>query len=50
MISEEVSEEALLEEAETGDFRSMKEACKTLVLEGITTAGEALRAINSTAD
>lgn len=50
MISEGVSEEALLEEAETGDFRSMKEACKTLVLEGITTAGEALRAINSTAD
>lgn len=50
MISEGVSEEALLEEAEAGNFRTMKEACSALVIEGITTVEEALRAINSTAE
>lgn len=50
MISEGASEEQLSDEASAGSFTSMKQACSKLVLEGVTTAEEALKAINSTAE
>lgn len=50
MISEGASEEQLAKEAAAGDFTPMKNACKKLVLEGVTTVEEALKAINSTAE
>ena len=50
MISEDASEEQLAKEAVAGDFTPMKNACKKLVLEGVTTVEEALKAINSTAE
>ena len=50
MISEGASEEQLSDEAAAGSFTSMKQACRKLVLEGVTTAEEALKAINSTAE
>ena len=50
MISEGASEEQLAKEAVAGDFTPMKNACKKLVLEGVTTVEEALKAINSTAE
>ena len=50
MISESASEEQLAKEAAAGDFTPMKNACKKLVLEGVTTVEEALKAINSTAE
>ena len=40
----------LAKEAAAGDFTPMKNACKKLVLEGVTTVEEALKAINSTAE
>lgn len=49
MISEDASEEQLAAEAAAGDFTSMKQACQKLVLDGVTTTEEALKAINSTA-
>ena len=50
MISEGASEEQLSDEAAAGSFTSMKQACRKLVIEGVTTAEEALKAINSTAE
>lgn len=50
MISEDASEEQLAKEAAAGDFTPMRKACKKLVLEGVTTVEEALKAINSTAE
>lgn len=50
MISEGASEEQLAKEAAAGDFTPMKNACKKLMLEGVTTVEEALKAINSTAE
>ncbi len=50
MISEGASEEQLSDEASAGSFTSMKQACRKLVIEGVTTAEEALKAINSTAE
>ena len=50
MISEGASEEQLSDEAAAGSFTSMKRACRKLVIEGVTTAEEALKAINSTAE
>lgn len=50
MISKGASEEQLSDEAAAGSFTSMKQACRKLVIEGVTTAEEALKAINSTAE
>lgn len=50
MISEGASEEQLSDDAAAGSFTSMKQACRKLVIEGVTTAEEALKAINSTAE
>ncbi len=50
MISEGATEEELAAEAAAGGFKSMKDSCRELVLAGVTTTEEALKAINSTAD
>ncbi len=50
MISQKATEDELLKEALAGDFKTMKESCKALVIEGATTTEEALKAINSTAE
>ena len=50
LISEGASEERLTEEARKNGFRSMRESCRRLVLEGVTSAEEAARIINTTVD
>ena len=50
MISEGTTEEEIAAEAAAGGFKSMKDSCRELVLSGVTTTEEALKAINSTAD
>ena len=50
LISEGASEERLTEEARKSGFRSMRESCRRLVLEGVTSAEEAARIINTTVD
>ena len=50
LISEGASEEQLTEEARKNGFRSMRESCRRLVLEGVTSAEEAARIINTTVD
>ena len=49
-ISEGANEERLAEEARKNGFRSMRESCRRLVLEGVTSAEEAARIINTTVD
>lgn len=41
LISEGANEEQLTEEARKNGFRSMRESCRRLVLEGVTSAEEA---------
>ena len=48
--SEGANEERLAEEARKNGFRSMRESCRRLVLEGVTSAEEAARIINTTVD
>ena len=50
LISEGANEERLTEEARKNGFRSMRESCRRLVLEGVTSAEEAARIINTTVD
>ena len=50
LISEGANEEQLTEEARKNGFRSMRESCRRLVLEGVTSAEEAARIINTTVD
>ena len=50
LISEGANEERLTEEARKNGFRSMRESCRRLVLEGVTSAEEAARIINTTED
>lgn len=50
LISEGTNEERLTEEARKNGFRSMRESCRRLVLEGVTSAEEAARIINTTVD
>ena len=50
MISRGATTEELFDEARKGDFVTMQECCRKMVLDGTTTVDEALKAINSTAD
>ena len=50
LIAGNANSEELQEAAAQSDFVSMRDNCRELVLRGITTADEAMRAINSTVD
>ena len=50
MISQDAPLDALTAAAREDGFTTMRESCRDLVLRGITTAEEAARTINSSAD
>ena len=50
MISQDAPLDALKVAAREDGFTTMRESCRDLVLRGITTAEEAARTINSSAD
>lgn len=50
MIADGAGYDAILSEARAGGFTTLRESCQQLILQGLTTAEEASRAINTTID